>query len=299
MAHPIKFKSTLTRTSMPEININQYYRINFEKSSIDVDTTSLKPRLRISINVTCLSSPAMSNPIDIELNTSEIKVNKQGTFYYAGMLTPDYSIIKLFPSSAQTITYSIDLDHYLLSQIEKLRDGKDMSYSLALKFVANVEQPQRNKTSHTCLVDVRIAKSDWVEKLLSQMKFKEVFLFEFPKLEDVDFSETVLHIDSAWKQYLIGEYSTVLIDCRRALESFKKVAESKALTNGDDVDFEKIVGNKNIGNIMADIYRKLWGFVSKGAHIGTSINKEEADFALISIHALMNYCLRKTKMLEY
>jgi hypothetical protein len=237
--------------------------------------------------------------VEIMLEMSEFSIrDKSDGPHYIGNLVPSLPLVHFGSSGRTTVTYSIDLDHYLLSQIEKIREGKDVQFSARIMFVVRAELPEKVTEPYTYdMRDIRIAKSDWAEIILSQMKFKEVILFEFPKLEDGNFSNVISCINRAWKQYLDGEYSNVLTECRKALEAFKSVASDRGLIDGNaEVDWEKIAQNKEIGDLMSEFYRKLWRFVQHGAHIGKAINREDADFSLISTYALINFALKKLNL---
>ena len=58
-------------------------------------------------------------------------------------------------------------------------------------------------------------------------------------------------------------------------------------------NWEKVLGNKEIGNIMEGFVQKLFGFLAPGSHYGKSINKEDAELAIMSTHALVNFVAKK------
>lgn len=100
------------------------------------------------------------------------------------------------------------------------------------------------------------------------------------------------HLNSAWREYESGKYDHVLNDCRKSLEATKKIARDLSLitSNGEDrIDFNKISGSDETGEIVSMVFQKTWAFTTPGAHIGRTINREDADFALLLTHAIVNF----------
>jgi hypothetical protein len=95
-------------------------------------------------------------------------------------------------------------------------------------FIAHLQQQPPITYPGQVNLDIRISKSDWVEKILPNLKYKEVSLIEVPKIENPEFS-VVAKIDDAWKMYSMGEYGKVLTECRKALEAFVTILKEKGL----------------------------------------------------------------------
>ncbi len=49
---------------------------------------------------------------------------------------------------------------------------------------------------------------------------------------------------------------------------------------------------KALGNIEA-LMQKLFGFLAPGSHYGKPINREDAELAIMSTHALINFVAKK------
>lgn len=169
-----------------------------------------------------------------------------------------------------------------------------------------VHQQPQTRSSSSVTVSFRIPKSDWVEKILPQLKYKDVALLEIPRLEDVEFADVVEYINAAWKYHSMGEYSQVLGECRKALETLttkvkNKGLEKEVMEEGKRriiLDWNKLLGSDEIGEIVGSICQKTWGFVTPGAHAGKTINREDADFALMVTHAMANFVSRKLHQLS-
>jgi hypothetical protein len=244
--------------------------------------------------------PAYNLAINFE--RSELKViTKGGENLYVGMATPAQVFLMLTPNSSFSSSLYIDLDHYKLGQIEKIREGGDLRARVDIFFIAELQQQPPVKYPQTVSFDLRIPKSDWVETILPQLKYKEVSLIELPKIEKPEFGDVAARINEAWKQYAMGEYDKVLTECRKATEALITVVKNrgfqKEITDekGKRIvpDWEKVVGHKEVGEIVEAFVQKLFGFLAPGSHYGKSINKEDAELAIMNTHALVSYVAKK------
>jgi hypothetical protein len=264
---------------------------------IDADVYSLIPRLRLYLNIEYML-PSQLNSIDINFEMAELRIRSDGSNIYVGSFIPERRTLTLSLGQSIPIYLYVDLDHYRLAQMERIRGGRDLQMSLDLYLTVKLGTglyPIRDT------LPIRIPKSDWVEKYLSELKYKEVSMIEIPKLENPEFSDSIARINEAWRMYSMGEYDKVLVECRKALESlgnaikgrgFKKEIEE----NGEKKtvpDWEKALGHKKMGELMETFVQKLFGFLAPGAHSGKSINREDAELALMSTHALINFFINK------
>ena len=132
-------------------------------------------------------------------------------------------------------------------------------------------------------------------------KFKNVSLLELPIIDSKDFKKVAEYIDTAWKDKMMGEYDKVLIDCRKVIEEISAIVknmgyETKSEEGRNIPDWTKFLGgDSKIGDVFGTINRKIVGFTSPGAHAGKSINREDADYALMITHAIANMVIKKTK----
>jgi hypothetical protein len=185
--------------------------------------------------------------------------------------------------------------------MEKLRQGKDLQLQIQLSFVAEVQQQPPIRQPITIQLDERIAKSDWAEKILPQLGFKDVALIEIPKIERPEFGDSISRINEAWKQYSMGEYDKVLTECRKAMEALVAVVKGKGFEKetGDEkgkkagADWKKALGHEEIGEIIEAVVQKHFGFLAPGSHYGKGINREDAEFALMLTHGLINFVCKK------
>ena len=99
----------------------------------------------------------------------------------------------------------------------------------------------------------------------------------------------------------MGEYHRVLTDCRKAIESLSDNIKSKGfqkeVTEEDKKksvpDWNKFLNNEELGDAVATINKKISRLTSTGAHPGRTICREDADFALMTTHAMVNLVVRK------
>ncbi len=130
----------------------------------------------------------------------------------------------------------------------------------------------------------------WVEKILPSFEFKSISLLEIPKI-DPNFTEIINHIEEAHRQNSMSKPKNVLIECRKALETLtlevKKRGFKKKIDNKPVPDWSELFKDKNTGDIIGTINQKLNAFLVPGAHAGSAISREEADFALLVTHGIV------------
>jgi len=209
---------------MPEISIGPS-RLIFNYRSITPEVYTLIPRLRVDLDVHYALAPGQPGyNMVVNFGKSELKIiTKGGENLYAGMLVPEQSFLTLSPNSSSSPHLYIDLDHYRLAQIEKVREGRDLQACIDISFVAELQQQPLVRHTAAVSLGVRIPKSDWVEVILPQLKYKEVSLIEIPKIEKPEFSDIIARINDAWKLYSMGEYDKVLTECRKAMEGLTTI----------------------------------------------------------------------------
>jgi len=215
---------------MPEVSIGTS-RLIFNYKSLKTEVFTLVPRLRLDYEIQY--SPAAGQPayhLLINIVRSEFQVaSKAGQFLYVGIATPVQTFFRLAPNSSIDSNFFIDLDYYRLNQIEKVREGGDLRALIVISFISEWEQWKEplSKNYNTVYLDFRFPKSDWVEKILPQLKYKEVSLIEIPKIEKPEYSDIIAKLNEAWKVYSMGEYDKVLIECRKALEALSSIVKNK------------------------------------------------------------------------
>jgi hypothetical protein len=286
-----------------EVGVTPYSRLRFTYRSITPETLTIVPRLRFDIDVHHAVQPGQpAYNITLSYARSELKIiSKEGSPIYACMLVPDQPLYTLPPASSISSRLYADFDHYRLAQIEKMREGKDIQIQVELAFIAEVQQQPPTKQSGIVSIRERIPKSDWVEIHLPQLRFKDVVLLEVPKIEKPEFGEVISKINEAWKQYSMGEYDKVLTECRKAMEALTTIMKNKGFQKeitdekGKRVvpDWEKVLAHKEMGDIIEAFVQKLFGFLAPGSHYGKSINREDAELAIMNTHALVNYMVKK------
>lgn len=223
------------------------------------------------------------------------RIRAQNYYHYVGPLIFDSSFITLSGQNTVTERVRLILDQYGIRKIEELRENGDIQFNIDC--CATILDQNNKRLKCQSNLDGKIAKSDWVEKFLPTFKYKEVVLLEVPKLDISEFSKVAELLNDAWKKKSMGQFSDVLVDCRRALEFITKEVKKKGFKTEDgNPDWNRFLGDKELGDINATIVQKLSGFVAPGAHLyGKAFNIEDAEYALMITYAIANYVLNKLK----
>lgn len=277
--------------------------LRISDSQIRAIDNSVYPRIKIDLEMAHSTRPG-TGAINLNISnlTLRLSIIAKGATYPIGELIPAQTFFSLQTGNKVYIYCDLSLDHYGLGQIEKLRESTDLRLRIDGGFLAENQQQPQSKNYVSFSHDLRISKSDWVEDILPRMKYKEVMLVEIPKLIEPQFEGMSVYLIDAWRQYSMGEYDKVLTECRKALEELSKTVKSKGFekeagnSQGERKkvpDWEKLLNNSDSGNIIGGIHQKLLGFVAPGAHAGKAINREDADFALMVTHAIVNLVIRK------
>jgi len=281
-------------------NLSNSY-IDFKCDDFSADPTAIYPRLRFRFTIGCKRETIVIIQLMLDCQVK----SKKADYYSVG-----YLIVKVpsdVPAGAERrVEASLDLDYYRLKQIEDARQGDDLflriqGYALG---GSRVQTGTQNIEEKEFQLDFRKAKSDWVEKILPAMKYKDVSLVEIPNIKD--FKEIAEYLDDAWKQKSMGAYDKVLTSCRKTLEQLASTIKKSGFETTEVIDDEKrkipdwpkFFGDKEIGDIISIINQKIHGFTAPGSHAGKSINIEDADFALLVTHAITNFVLRKSEKPE-
>jgi hypothetical protein len=274
-----------------------------------VNAWSIVPRIDFVFDLMHTGPPGASGS-NLMLDQISIELwcrDEQGTYLFIGHLFPATEVVWVLASGG-TMGWGgyLTLDYYSLGQIERIRGNKDLQLQIRGSITAEMQQQPQTKTSASFQFDFRVAKSDWVESILPGLKYKDVALLEIPKLQDSEFADIANHMNTAWKQYSMGEYVNVFVECRKALEALSGKIKAKGFeketTDNEGKkkkipDWEKLVGSPELGDILGTINQKIWGFVAPGAHTGKIMSKEDADFALMVTHSLLNLAIRKLTQL--
>jgi hypothetical protein len=286
-----------------EVGLFPNTRVRIAYQSARPESFSIYPRLTLTFEVNH-NITAGSQIFTLNLSFSgELRIIKEaGPQYYLGSLIPLEPIVSVPGGSASNFQLGLNMSHYDLGQIERIREGKDLHLSANLRFVAEIQEQPQTRRQFGFQIEFRIPKSDWVEKFLPQMGYKTVSLLEIPQLIGSEFQDIVKYLDEAWKQHSMGAYDRVLTDCRKALEALSTKIRAEGYEkeiSGENIrektipDWGRLLGNEDLGEIMGTINRKIIGFVAPGSHAGKSINKEDADFALMTSYAFVNMAIRK------
>ena len=256
---------------------------------------ALFPRIRFAFEV---SHSQASYTLLLEIVSMDLTiVSREGAARHLGRLIPSQPFLMIGANTNQTVNCFLQLDYPTLSQVEKVREGRDLAMTLTVNLVGEQQGAPQTRQNNSATFDLRIPKSDWVEGMLPNIGFKDVSLIEIPRLAGQDYSDVIGYQNEAWKQYMMGEYDKVLTECRKTLEALSSHVKDKGLekeTNGKKVpDWEKLLGDNDSGDIVGAVYSKMKGYVAPGSHAGRSSTREDSEFALMVTHAIANLVLKK------
>jgi hypothetical protein len=269
-------------------------RIRFTLRDTQADP-ALYPRVRFQFEV---SHSGGTYNLLFEIVRMDLTVmSKGGVAHHLGHLLPDPPYLNLSPNNTTNVLGYLELDHSTLSRVENVREGGDLQMQLLIHFVGEQQGAPQTKQNSQVGMQIRIPKSDWVERILPNIGFKDVALIEIPKLVAPNFKDVVDYQNEAWRQFMMGEYDKVLVECRKSLEALATHVRDKGLeaeADGKKVpDWDKLLGNDESGGMLGTIFQKIRGFVAPGSHAGRSTSRDEGEFALMVTHAIVSLGLRK------
>ena len=270
----------------------------WREGNIDINTQDIRPEdtsLYPVINFTFQFTNRYTKLLNIN-PTFHVRILKE-RYYYIGTLINEQPWLDLQPKFQRALRARLVLDPYGLQRIEKLRENGDVNFNIyAYVTVEETEIFQKGTTSFSC--ECKISKSDWVEVFLSKFDYKHVSLIEIPVIDDKSFQNVVNNLDLAWKQKCMGQYDSVLVYCRKVIEELGTVVMKMGFKierekEGPLPNWEKFFNDEDTGDIIGTINKKIVAFTNPGAHPGSSINLEDADYALMITHAITNLIIKK------
>ncbi len=239
---------------------------------------------------------------NVRLTISSLEIfirSREGQVHYLAQAFVQQPIIVLSPNTPVTVPAYLTISPFLLQGIERVRGDGDLFVQPYFRGYGEQHGQPSGGQPFEMAFQFEVAKSTWAERILLQLGYKDVSLIEIPRLptSPSPFTEAVNHLNEAWRKHAMGEYRNVLGECRNALESISKNVrqqgyEGKDNESGENVpDWKKIFGDRE-GDIVGTIFKKLWGFTTPGSHTGKSIDRPDADFALMTTLAIVNLVSR-------
>jgi hypothetical protein len=243
--------------------------------------------------------------INVEANVS---LNEGSEEFFVGYTKSSY-LHKWRDKSR--LSLKMNIDHYILSQIEKKRNGKDLSFNLGIQFYAFDEDINNIGFYNRAISYIEIPQSTWINKILSKLNYKDVVLIELPKLEFPQLSMIIEQFDETWKKYSSNNIDDTLTNCRKILEyvstyirkkgfkTKKEVEENGIKTKKTVTDWNKFFNDDLKGDVIGTLFQKIIGFNSRGAHSSNILfQPNNAYFSLIQTHALVYYIISQLKIRE-
>lgn len=164
-------------------------RVNFR--DVTTEQFAIYPQLIVLLEIT-LTIPAGQPNYNIQLSdwdgTLRIR-SPDGTTHLVGYPVFKPALMTLGSGGVQSLRAIIMLDHYGLAAIERLRASGNIDFML-MEFACNAQivgQPGSFQTPFFGQIQMRVPKSDWVERHLQAMNYKDVMLVEMPKIDGKNF----------------------------------------------------------------------------------------------------------------
>jgi len=284
--------------SIIEFNDPHGNKFGVSISEVRPDINSLYPSIRIDLELTHKQNGpfSVSNPI------GHVRIESEEKKLFAGALHFEFSMIELNVGGHHSTSAHLVLDPYRILQIEKIRANKNIKATLNMQFsiLKRERQSVRFSNTTTGTLQFEIAQSKWITEFLPAFNYREVSLIEVPKLESDQYSRVIEYLDDAWRYNFMGQYDIVLINCRRAIEELGDIVRGfgfsmkKSLDDGREItvaDWRSYLNQGEVGKYFEEITESIRRFCNRAAHSGKSINKEDADYALLATHATANFLL--------
>ncbi len=201
-----------------------------------------------------------------------------------------------------------ELSPVALSKIEKLREGEDLLFVIRLNLWVGAKTTALS-VSHAGRPYIRVAKSDWAERILKRTGYMEVTVVELPEPIDIPELRNALdYLKNAWKSYHIGEYYDAVTNVRRALDALVKGLQNydaslvEERTENDRTIREPkfsafAITGKREKEAIAKVYRALRSALGGlSAHEGAiNVDRQLAEFAVVAGQALLRYFTARLK----
>ena len=280
---------------MSEIYLLSDIRETFNIINISCDVNSIYPRLIFNIEINQFSKNSDNRVIFTNILGKLYAIKKGGVNIFIGNLFSESPSLTIKGSTRNASTFYFMTDYFGLAQIEELRENGDLNLRCDIGFMYKIEQPLPVESTEKVQIDYKIPKSDWVEKLLKEFRYKQVFLLEIPRLSNGEYVKVIEYLEMSWKNLAMGEYSDVLGKCQKALEEIKDIAKIRGFVNDDkEIDFSRLLESEPAGKCLSEIFRNIWGFLQPGGrHIGRNVGKEDAEFVMLTVYGIINLVVRK------
>lgn len=270
----------------------------FSFRMVDANIPSIYPILNFMIDAKA-ESLNRGERLDIDnLKLTVYVVSQAGMQTALPTVDSDNGFYSIF-NSVQTVSFKLNLDYFGLSQIEKIRNNVDLHLRMTVSYMSYEQGARQLATSG---FDYIVPRSYWVENILSNLKYKEVFLLEIPRINgDVNTSNVITQLTNASNKLSTGDYHGAISSCYQALEATKAFLRDRHLTrttteNGntyEEPDFNQFTDYGSIRTALKKSWSGLWNFPQSGArHIGAERGKEEAYFQMLATYGMINLILR-------
>ncbi len=281
-------------------------QVNIDYKDIDANQVFILPTLELTISISTKVSPReeAKELVVTNMTMAVILTNKARSMQQTiGYAKPVQLLDTWALNMDRNLELNLPLDHYVLSQIEKVREGGNLHLKANIRLQAHkFNDPASIREYHADIDDIEVPKSKWVEEILPNLNYKNVSLIEIPQLSDKNLSDVISHLNNAWKKYSMGEPDEVLRECRIVLEGLgtkiKEAGFEKEDINDKDgkkqvPDWEKFFGHEKVGDVLKHITQKIYGFTTPASHWGKSISIYDAYFALMQTFSIAYYVISR------
>jgi hypothetical protein len=279
--------------------------LQFQFVSLEADHGSLRPRLRLSVGAKSEYDKRLTllNVVGACVLSSRSPMGEHKIGNFALEQLPVVLPVAKPQTQPAPLYLFLDLDHHLISRIEELRDGGDLSLTIVLytswlatdEATGKIEEPffeaqpvvdrDRSQT-------IRIPQTDWLG-ILRGLRYGKFTVFEIetpdPPLSD-SLAEAIDNLSQARKLFAEGNYEESMVRCRIAVESAVTKFEAKT-----GRQLKEALGSGSRAEFLRGLSSKMKEFMGSAAHatnepaIPEPKNREDARLANVMAYAVVAY----------
>lgn len=260
-------------------------------------TGSVYPRIAFTVRIQNPFDFAMTFLYasgDLAIMTPKGPVHLGAPYFFSRSIP--FQPVNLYALRDSQADLALDLDWGRLEYIEEQREG-DLILAGGIRVLCAclaVNQKGQEQSIESLMWvsgqlrrgnrgEFPIYQTEWI-KILEELGYGKRRLIEIvlPSVAAAA-KEIVTHVEAADSLMHRGEYDSVLVSCRKALETFERTF------NAGTVDLKTQLGSASKADCVDGIRKKLKEFLHMGAHPGTRITRADADFALLLTKTLFAY----------
>lgn len=198
-------------------------------------------------------------------------------------------------------SFAVDVDRYILDNIEKARREGDIPLELEVLGTGTIhylrDAAPQDKMPFSPVVGIepllfepfltkanvhyRLPQSEWIE-LLDRMEYARVLLYEipWPKSDDDKLSEAISYFESARESFLSGSYTDAVAKLRKSLESAWSTISCEKLVWSNKVKNSESRGKMTLPERFLLTWNSIHHLTHPAAHRSGNYSRDEAHYIL-------------------